>query len=72
MKLKQILNEKLSGEIMRVKKLFITSFKTFLGGKSREKRLEFIFEVINSILTKAEIKFLILDLQKGQQKKKKK
>jgi hypothetical protein len=73
MKLKDIIQEqKLSGELGRIRKLFVSGFKSFVGGKSRDTRLDFIENVVDDTLTKAEIKFLILRLQKGQQKKKKK
>ena len=72
MKLSDILvTEQLSGELNRVRKLFVQGFKTFLGGKSRDKRLDFIYEVIDDTLNKTEIKFLILALQKGRSKKEK-
>lgn len=73
MKLSDALNEqKLSGELNRIRDLFVKGFKSFVGGKSRDTRLDFIEEVIDDTLTKAEIKFLIIRLQKGQSKKKKK
>ena len=73
MKLGEILKEqKLSGELNRIRDLFVKGFKSFVGGKSREVRLDFIQSVIDDTLTKPEIKFLILRLQKGSQKKKKK
>jgi len=72
MKFLDLLQEvKLSGELERAKKLFINNYNTFLKGKSRELRLKFILEVINAILSKADIKFLILDLQREYNKKKK-
>jgi len=67
-----ILNEeKLSGELGRIRKLFVNGFKMFLKGKSRKIRLDFLEEVIDDTISKAEIKFLILRLQRGNQKKKK-
>ena len=72
-RLTDILHEvKISGELARVKKLFKTSFKTFLGGKSRDTKLDFIEDMISDALTKSDQKFLILRLQKNQTRKKKK
>lgn len=73
MKLADLLSEqKLSGELSRIRDLFVKGFKTFVGGKSRNTRLDFLEGVVDDTLTKAEIKFLILRLQKGQSRKKKK
>lgn len=69
MKLSQVFTEqKLSGELDRVRKLFVNGFKTFLGSKSRETKLDFMEDVINDTLSKSDRKFLILRLQKGQNK----
>lgn len=71
MKLTDALTEqKLSGELNRIRDLFVKGFKSFVGGKSREVRLDFIENVIDDTLTKAETKFLILRLQKSQTQKK--
>jgi hypothetical protein len=71
MKLRILPEQKLSGELNRVRKLFVSGFKQFLKSKSRDTKLDFIEEVINDTLAKSDIKFLILRLQKGYQKKKK-
>jgi len=71
MKLSDIIKEsKLSGELHRARNLFIDRYKRLLGGKSRELRLDFIEDILDETMTKAEIKFLILRLQKAYQKKK--
>lgn len=72
MKLSDLIQEqKLSGELNRVRELFVKGFKTFLKSKSRDTKLDFMEGVVNDTLSKADIKYLILRLQKGYQKKKK-
>ena len=69
MKLSDILQEqKLSGELIRVRDLFVKGFKSLLGSRSRDTKLDFMEEVINETLSKSDKKFLILRLQKGQNK----
>jgi hypothetical protein len=71
MKLKlNLAEQKLSGELERVRKLFLSAYKQFLKSKSRDTKLDFIESIIDDTLTKSDIKFLILRLQKGYQKKK--
>jgi len=70
MKLKSLLAEQLSGELKRVRDLFVKGFQTFLGGKSRDQRLKFMAEVIDETLKKNEIKLFIVQLQKDYNKKK--
>lgn len=71
MKISDIIQEqKLSGELKRVRDLFVKGFKTFLKSKSRETKLDFLEQVIDDTLTKSDIKFLVLRLQKGYNKKK--
>lgn len=71
MKLSDIFTEqKLSGELKRVRDLFVKGFRTFLKSKSRDVKLDFLESVIDDTITKAEVKFLILRLQKGFNKKK--
>ena len=72
MTLKELLTEQLSGELKRVRDLFVKGFKTFLGGKSREKRLDFMEAVVDETMNKAEMKLFIIQLQKNFNKKKKK
>lgn len=65
--------EKLSGELKRIKRLFISGFKTFLSGKSREVKLNFMENIIDSTITnKSDLKLFILRLQKSYHKPKKK
>lgn len=69
MKIVDILNEqRLSGELNRVRELFVKGFKTFLKSKNKEVKLDFIENVIHDTLNKSEIKFLIIRLQKGKNK----
>jgi hypothetical protein len=68
--LSRILSErKLSGELLRVEKLFKHSFKSFLGSRSRDVKLDFMEKIIKDTLSKNDVKFLILRLQKRQSKK---
>lgn len=71
MKLSDLLTEdKLSGELSRVRDLFVKGFKSFLKNRSRDTRLDFIEEVIHDTISKADLKFLIIRLQKARHKKK--
>lgn len=71
MKLTDVIEEqKLSGELNRVRDLFVKGFKTFLSSKSRDVKLDFLEEVIGDTITKSDVKYLILRLQKGMNKKK--
>ena len=71
MKLSSIIQEKkLSGELNRVRELFVKAFKTFLKSKSRDTKLDFIESVVDDTLSKSDIKYLILRLQRGGSKKK--
>lgn len=71
MKLTDVIEEqKLSGELNRVRDLFVKGFKTFLSSKSRDVKLDFFEEVIGDTITKSDVKYLILRLQKGMNKKK--
>jgi len=70
MKLSDLLLEGgISGEMKRVEKLFVKSFNSFLGNRSREVKLDFIERVVHDILAKSDIKHLILRLQKNKNSK---
>lgn len=72
--LKDIILEarKISGELVRVKKLFVKSYGLYLGGKSRKTRLDFFEEIIVDLLSRTELKFLIIRLQREYSKNSKK
>lgn len=67
MKLSDIFKEqKVSGELTRVRKLFVRAFKSSLASRSREVKLDFVQELINDTLSDADIRFLRLRLLKGK------
>lgn len=64
-----VAKQKHSGELSRIRKLFLKGFNQFLSGKSRDVRLDFVEDVLSESLSKSDIKFLILRLQKGFNRK---
>jgi hypothetical protein len=53
-----------SGELKRIKKLFVQGYKQFLASKARDRRLDFVEDVIDSTLDKSDLGFLIRRLQR--------
>jgi len=67
-----ILEDKLSTEIARLKKLFIKAYRTYLSNKPRKQKLDVLEEIILSCLDdKTDLKLLIIRLNENYSRGKK-
>jgi len=70
MNLSDIINEaNLGGETKRVKELFIKTFKATLKSRSRDIKLDYIMDILEEVLSKSDMRFLTLRLQRKIQNK---
>jgi len=71
MKLKEALTEYKSTELVRIKKLFIRGYRSYLSTKPRLDRLEFILDILSEILPeKSDLKLLMVALNRRYSQKK--
>lgn len=63
MKLADILYEG-SADLNRVRDMFVSRWKKIMKPKSRKNKLDYVEKLVDDILTKDEIRFLVIQLQK--------
>lgn len=65
MKLLDVLQEG-SADLDRVKKMFLDRWKNIMKHKSRATKLDYVEKMVDELLTKDEIRFLVIKLQRKQ------
>jgi hypothetical protein len=66
MRLADILLNEASGDLKRVRDMFVDRWKKVMGAKGRQAKVNDVEKLAKDLLNQSEIKYLVLKLQKNK------